>query len=50
MFDSWLGWPNQNKLGDGDGLVSDNGGVSIAYAATFNRGRDVYFLRVPHKR
>lgn len=48
-FDPYIGWPNQNKLGDACGLVSDNEGASIAYAATFNRGQDVYFLRVPHK-
>ncbi len=48
-FDPYIGWPSQSKLGDGYGLVSDNEGASIAYAATFNRGQDVYFLRVPHK-
>lgn len=47
-FDSHLGWPNQNKLGDYYDMVSDNSGASIAYAATFNGEQDVYFLRISH--
>ena len=45
-FDHSLGYPNQNKLGDYYDMVSDNGGVNIAYAATFNNEQDVYFLRI----
>ncbi len=45
-FDQSLGYPNQNKLGDYFDMISDNGGVNIAYAATFNGGQDVYFLRI----
>lgn len=45
-FDSHLGWPSQNKLGDYIDMVSDDSGASIAYAATFNGEQDVYFLRV----
>lgn len=48
-FDPYVSWPNQDKLGDGYGMVSDNAGAFIAYAATFNAGQDVYFLRVPHR-
>jgi hypothetical protein len=47
VFDSWLGWPDQNKLGDYYDMISDNGGVNLAYAATFNGEQDVYFLRIP---
>lgn len=47
MWDSHIGWPQQNKIGDYYHSVSDNAGVSIAYAATFNGEQDVYFLRVP---
>jgi hypothetical protein len=46
VFNSYLGWPNQNKLGDYYDMVSDNGGTSVAYAATFNGEQDVYFLRI----
>lgn len=46
MFDSWVGWPDQNKLGDYYHMVSDNEGVSVAYAATFKGEQDVYFLRI----
>jgi hypothetical protein len=45
-FDSWLGWPNQEKLGDYYDMVSDDVGVNLAYAATFNGEQDVYFLRI----
>jgi len=46
MFDSWIGWPNQNKIGDYYHMISDNLGVNVAYAATFNGEQDVYFLRI----
>lgn len=45
-FDSHVGWPNQQKIGDYYHMVSDNNGANIAYAATFNGEQDVYFLRV----
>jgi hypothetical protein len=45
-FNSTIGWPNQNKLGDYYDMESDLAGASIAYAATFNGEQDVYFLRV----
>jgi hypothetical protein len=45
-FDSFLGWPQQNKLGDYYDMISDNEGASIAWAATFNGEQDVYFLRI----
>lgn len=45
-FDSWLGWPDQDKLGDYIHMLSDNVGASLAYAATFNGEQDIYFLRI----
>jgi len=47
MWNSHIGWPNQNKIGDYYHTISDNSGLSIAYAATFNGEQDVYFLRIP---
>jgi len=46
-FDSTVGFPNQNKIGDYYHMLSDDGGANVAYAATFNGEQDVYFLRVP---
>ncbi len=43
-FNHFLGYPNQDKIGDYMGLVSDNSGPNVAYAATFNGEEDVYFL------
>ncbi|MCA9287743.1 MAG: exo-alpha-sialidase, partial [Phycisphaerales bacterium] len=45
-FNSTLGWPSQNKLGDYTHQVSDLTGVSLAWAATFTGGQDVYFARI----
>ena len=45
-FHPYLGWPQQNKLGDYNDMVSDSRGVSLAYAATFNGEQDVYYLRI----
>jgi hypothetical protein len=45
-FDSWLGWPQQRRLGDYYHSVSDEDGVDVAYAATFNGEQDVYYLRI----
>lgn len=45
-FNHSLGYPQQNKLGDYYDMISDNTGVSVAYAATFNGEQDVYFLRI----
>jgi hypothetical protein len=44
-YNSHIGWPNQNKMGDYYHTISDNAAVNIAYAATFTGGQDVYFLR-----
>jgi len=45
-FDPQIGWPNQNKIGDYYDLVSDDVGVHVVYAATFNGEQDVYYLRI----
>ncbi len=47
VWDSHIGWPQQNKIGDYYHMISDNGGASLAYATTFNGEEDVYFLRIP---
>lgn len=46
VFDSHVGWPQQNKIGDYYQTISDDKGVNVAYAATFNNEQDVYFLRI----
>ena len=45
-FNPYLGYPNQDKLGDYFTIVSDNAGANAAYAATFNGEEDVYYVRV----
>ncbi len=45
-FNPFLGYPNQNKMGDYMTMVSDNTGGSVAYAATFNSEEDIYYVRV----
>ncbi len=45
-FNPFLGYSNQNKLGDYLTIVSDNTGENVAYGATFNGEEDVYYVRV----
>jgi len=45
-FNPFLGYPQQNKLGDYITMVSDNTGADVTYAATFNSEQDVYYVRV----
>jgi len=46
-FDSHIGFPaGAEKLGDYIDAVSDNSGINVAYAATFNGEQDVYFVNV----
>jgi hypothetical protein len=45
-FNPFLGYPNQNKMGDYMSIVSDLGGGNVAYTATFNGEEDVYYVRV----
>jgi hypothetical protein len=46
-FNPFLGYPNQNKLGDYITVVSDNTAANVAYAATFNGEEDIYYVRIP---
>ncbi|MEX2219347.1 MAG: sialidase family protein [Phycisphaerales bacterium] len=45
-YNSLVGWPNQNKMGDYYDMASDRVGASLAYATTYNGEQDVYFLRI----
>src|SRR5450432_4129617 len=45
-FNPFLGYPDQNKIGDYITIVSDNTGGDVAYAATFNSEEDIYYGRV----
>jgi hypothetical protein len=45
-FNPFLGYPNQDKLGDYITVVSDNAGANVAYAATFNGEEDIYYVRI----
>ncbi|MEZ4817758.1 MAG: T9SS type A sorting domain-containing protein [Flavobacteriaceae bacterium] len=45
-FDSTVGWPQQNKMGDYFDMVSDNDYAYLAWANTLNGGQDVYFTRI----
>jgi FG-GAP-like repeat len=45
-FNPFLGYPNQDKLGDYITIVSDNAGANVAYAATFNGEEDIYYVRI----
>ncbi len=46
MFDSHVGWPIQEKIGDYYDMISDDLGANVAYAATFNGEQDAYYLRI----
>jgi predicted outer membrane repeat protein len=45
-FNHYLGYPQQDKLGDYCHCISDDVGVGFAYAATFNGEQDVYYIRI----
>ncbi|MFH1754415.1 MAG: FlgD immunoglobulin-like domain containing protein [Candidatus Latescibacterota bacterium] len=45
-WNSHIGWPNQNKIGDYYDMVSDDVGAHVAWAATFNGEQDAYYLRI----
>jgi len=46
VFDSWVGFPRQNKIGDYGEMISDQLGAMVTYSATFNDEQDVWFLRI----
>src|SRR6267142_6535714 len=45
-FNPFLGYPQQNKIGDYMTIVSDNTGGDVAYPGTVNNEEDVYYVRV----
>jgi hypothetical protein len=45
-FNPFLGYPNPSKLGAYYHMVSANSGANLAWAATFNGGQDVYYMRI----
>jgi hypothetical protein len=45
-FNPYVGYPNQNKIGDYLTIVSDVAGGNVAYSATFNGEEDIYYVRV----
>ena len=45
-WDSHLGWPSQNKIGDYMHLASDRVGATLVYAATFNGEQDIWCIRI----
>jgi hypothetical protein len=45
-FNPFLGYPQQNKMGDYMTIISDNTGGDVIFAATFNGEEDVYYVRV----
>ncbi|MFN7970763.1 MAG: putative Ig domain-containing protein [Acidobacteriota bacterium] len=47
LWTSNIGYPQQDKIGDYSGMISDNGGANLAFAATFNGEQDVWFTRIP---
>ncbi len=46
QWNSALGWPQQQKIGDYYDIHSDNVGADLAFAATMNGEQDVYFVRL----
>lgn len=45
-FDSRIGWPQQNKMGDYFHMVSTNEAAHLAWCGTFNQEQDVYYGRI----
>ena len=45
-WNSRIGWPKQNKIGDYYCMLSDKAKAKLAFAATFNGEQDVYYLEL----
>ena len=45
-FSPFIGYPNQQKIGDYITVVSDDTSANVAYAATFNGEEDIYYVRI----
>jgi hypothetical protein len=43
IFDPYVGYPNQQKMGDYFDMISDNSGAHLAWANTLNGEEDVYY-------
>jgi len=43
-WNSHVGWPNQDKIGDYYDMISEDAGAHLAFSATFNDEQDVYYL------
>jgi len=41
-----VGYPQQNKIGDYNQIISDDTGCHYVFAATFNNEEDVYYIRI----
>jgi hypothetical protein len=46
QWNSFIGWPNQNKIGDYYDIESDNLGADLAFATTVTGGQDVFYRRL----
>ena len=46
-FNPNIGYPQQSKMGDYLGLISDKTGANAVFSATFNGEEDIWFLRYP---
>lgn len=47
QFNTSVGYPRQNKIGDYIGVIALIDATCVAYSATFNGEEDIYFLRMP---
>jgi hypothetical protein len=47
QFDTSVGYPQQQKIGDYITVIALNDATCVAYSATFNGEEDIYFLRMP---
>ena len=45
-FNPFIGYPNQQKIGDYITVVSDDDSANVAYSATFNGEEDIYYVRI----
>lgn len=45
-WNSTVGWPAQNKIGDYYHMLSDDAAAHLAYSTTFNNEQDVWYLKL----
>jgi hypothetical protein len=46
QWNSYLGFPNQQKIGDYYHMISADWGAQLAWSATFNGEQDIYYVRI----